>query len=293
MKNFVLLIAASFATAFLLGYRSTRSDTKILTPECYVSCFNADVRELFKTEAGTQAFANMHEPPLFFKIGKAKGKMIAMKAIDGKDAQAFEIKSKKKSRNYILVIQEWWGLNDYIKAEAKNLSNSLNNANILALDMYDGKVAATPDSAMKLVQGANTDRLERIIKAAISYAGPDARIFTIGWCFGGMWSLQASILAGNQGAGCVMYYGRPETNIEKLKRLNCDVIGFFGNKDKSPSPQMVNAFEENMKAAGKILIANKYEAGHGFANPSNPSYDKAAREDAYKKTITFLKARMK
>jgi carboxymethylenebutenolidase len=292
MKNFLFLVLAALASACLLGYNLKATDSKILTPECYVSCFTADVREQFKDEASTMAFANMHETPLGFKMGKEKGKMISIKSTDGKDAWAYEIKSKKKSNNYILVIQEWWGLNDYIKVEAQNLSKDLSNANILALDLYDGKVAATPDSAMKLVQAVKTDRLENIIKAAIAYAGPDAKIFTVGWCFGGMWSLQASILAAKQGAGCAMYYGRPETNIEKLKKLNGDVIGFFGNLDKSPSPVMVNAFEQNMKTAGKILIANKYEAGHGFANPSNPSFNKEAREDAYKKTITFFKSRM-
>ncbi len=90
-----------------------------------------------------------------------------------------------------------------------------------------------------------------------------------------------------------MYYGRPENNMEKLKQLNADVIGFFGNKDRSPSPEVVNAFEENMKKAGKTLIINRYDAGHGFANPSNPNFDKEATSDAYEKTISFFKIRMK
>lgn len=163
---------------------------------------------------------------------------------------------------------------------------------MIALDLYDGKVAATPDSAMKLVRAAQTDRLENIIKGAIAYAGKDARIYTIGWCFGGMWSLQASILAGKQAAGCVMYYGRPENNMEKLKNLNCDVIGFFGNQDRSPSPELVTKFESDMQAAGKKLTAHKYEANHGFANPSNPSFNKAATEDAHAMAIAFLKQHM-
>jgi carboxymethylenebutenolidase len=108
-----------------------------------------------------------------------------------------------------------------------------------------------------------------------------------------MWSLQASILAGKQGAGCVMYYGRPETNVEKLKQLKTDVIGFFGNLDKSIPPEMVTEFENNMKAAGKNLIVNRYDAGHGFANPSNPVFDKDATEDSHNKTIDFLKKRIK
>jgi carboxymethylenebutenolidase len=104
--------------------------------------------------------------------------------------------------------------------------------------------------------------------------------------------LQASLLAGKQAAGCVMFYGRPENNIEKLKTLNCEVLGFFGNKDRSPSPEMVTKFEADMVTAGKKLATNKYEAGHGFANPSNPAYNKEATEDAYKKVFAFYKEKM-
>jgi carboxymethylenebutenolidase len=190
------------------------------------------------------------------------------------------------------VIQEWWGLNDNIKREAEALAAELGNVNVLALDMYDGKVASTADSAMVFMRAATTPRLESIVKGAIAYVGEDAKIFTIGWCFGGMWSLQSSLLAGKQAAGCVMYYGRPENNLEKLKNLNCEVIGFFGNKDQSPSPAVVNKFEADMAAVGKKITTNKYEAGHGFANPSNPSFNKEATEDAHVKTIAFLKSKM-
>jgi carboxymethylenebutenolidase len=105
-----------------------------------------------------------------------------------------------------------------------------------------------------------------------------------------MWSLQTAILAGPQAKGTVMYYGRPESNMEKLQSIQCDVIGFFGNQDKSPSPELVNAFEKNMKLAGKNLSVNRYEANHGFANPSNPSFNPTASADAYAKSIAFLKA---
>jgi carboxymethylenebutenolidase len=108
-----------------------------------------------------------------------------------------------------------------------------------------------------------------------------------------MWSLQASILAGKQGAGCVMYYGRPETNISKLQQLNTDVIGFFANQDRSITPERVTEFENNMKTAGKTLTVYRYDAGHGFANPSNPIFNKQARDDSHEKTLAFLKARIK
>lgn len=292
MKKILFLSLAALGTAAFLGHRYKAPEPALLSPECYISCFNGDVREQFRQEAATPAFAAMHESPRYYQLENPIGKTVSFTAADGSAAMGYEIRSKTKSNKWVFVIQEWWGLNDYIKRESETLSRELDHANVIALDLYDGKVAATPDSAMKLVRAAQTERLENIIKGAIAYAGKNARIYTIGWCFGGMWSLQASMLAGKQAAGCVMYYGRPENNMEKLKNLNCDVIGFFGSQDRSPSPEVVTKFKADMQAAGKNLTAYTYEANHGFANPSNPNFNKSATEDTHAKAIAFLKARM-
>ncbi len=292
MKKFIALTLAAFCTAAFLSYSYKTPTPQPLTPECYVSCFTTEIMDQFKAEASTASFAMMHDNPIPYTVADPLGKPVTFKAADGSNAMGYEIRSKKKSNKWLFVIQEWWGLNDYIKKESETFYNDLGDVNVIALDLYDGKIASTADSAMKLIQSAKTERLESIIKGAIAYAGTDAKIYTVGWCFGGMWSLQSTLLAGKQAAGCVMYYGRPENNIEKLKTLNCDVIGFFGNKDRSPSPEVVNKFEADMQAAGKKLIANKYDAGHGFANPSNPVYNKEAAADAHAKAVAFLKERM-
>jgi carboxymethylenebutenolidase len=218
------------------------------------------------------------------------GTIVPFNAADGKPGQAYFIPAKKKSDKWLIVIQEWWGLNDNIKMEADQYFKDLGDVNVMAVDMYDGKVAATPDSAMKLMRGADMNRMVALIQGAVKHAGSKASIYSVGWCFGGMWSLQTAIIAGPQAKGSVMYYGRPESNMEKLKTIQCDIIGFFGNLDQSPSPAMVNTFEDNMKLAGKNLTTYKYEAGHGFANPSNPSYNAAAKTDSYSKAIAFLKS---
>jgi carboxymethylenebutenolidase len=292
MKKIIALTFAAFCTAAFLSYSYKTPAPQPLTPECYVSCFTSEIMDQFKAEASTASFAMMHDNPIPYAVADPLGKPVTFKAADGTTAMGYEIRSKKKSNKWLFVIQEWWGLNDYIKKESETFYNDLGDVNVIALDLYDGKIAATADSAMKLIQSAKTERLESIIKGAIAYAGTDAKIYTVGWCFGGMWSLQSSLLAGKQAAGCVMYYGRPENNVEKLKTLNCDVIGFFGNKDRSPSPEVVNKFEADMQAAGKKLIANKYDAGHGFANPSNPVFNKEAAADAHAKAVAFLKERM-
>ena len=255
-----------------------------------ISCMNMETIEAYLQEASTPAFANMHPASKLPSQEALVGSMIKYKTADGLEANAYFIPSKKKSKKWLIVIQEWWGLNENIKHEADKYSKDLQDMNVLAVDMFDGKVAATPDSASKLMRAANMDRMTSIIRGAITLAGDKASIYTVGWCFGGMWSLQTAILAGDNAKGTVMFYGRPESNMEKLKSIQCDVIGFFGNLDRSPSPAMVNEFENNMKAAGKNLVTHKYEAGHGFANPSNPSFKADAAADSYSKAIAFLKS---
>ncbi len=290
MKKLVTLIIAAFATAVLLSYTFKPKNPAFLSPEGYIACYH-QTKDQIELDATNPGFAALHMPPAYYKLENPTGSNITFKA-EGADAKGYFIKSKKKTNKWLFVIQEWWGLNDNIKREAETFAKELGDINVLALDLYDGKVASIPDSAMKLMQGAKSNRLEAIVKGGLAYAGTNAKIYTVGWCFGGGWSLQTTLLAGKQAAGCVMYYGRPENDIERLKTLNCDVIGFFANKDQGIPPAAVDAFEKNMKEAGKNLVVNRYDAAHGFANPSNPVYNKAATEDAHIKTIAFLKAHM-
>ncbi|HYG38245.1 MAG TPA: dienelactone hydrolase family protein, partial [Cytophagales bacterium] len=144
-----------------------------------------------------------------------------------------------------------WGLNDYIKKQSEKLFNDLGNVNILAIDMYDGKIATNPDSARKYATSFDPERGKNLIKGALSHVGKNAKVGTIGWCFGGGWSLQASILAENQGIGCVIYYGMPEKDINQLKKLQAPVLGIFASKEEHISPQIVREFISNMKKADK------------------------------------------
>jgi carboxymethylenebutenolidase len=290
MKKAIYVLFSVLLTASLISWNWTKTQHPTVEKAEVIECLNMETQQAYQLEAGTPAFAGMHPSPIVVNPENLLGKMMSFDAADGKQANAYFIAAKKKSNKYLIVIQEWWGLNDNVKMEADKYYTDLGDVNVIAVDMYDGKVAATPDSAMKLMRGADMVRMTAIMQGAIKYAGSKASIYSVGWCFGGMWSLQTAILAGPQAKGSVMYYGRPESNMEKLKSIQCDIIGFFGNLDQSPSPTMVNDFEKNMKEAGKNLSVNRYEAGHGFANPSNPSYNAVAKEDAYTKAIAFLKA---
>ena len=290
MKKLVLFLAIIAVTFLWSSWNKPVQQRSMINKEEVISCMNSETIEAYLQEAATPAFANMHPDVKQSSQEPLVGSVIQYKTSDGLVANGYFIPSKKKSKKWLIVVQEWWGLNEHIKHEADKYSKDLQDMNVLAVDMFDGKVAATIDSASKLMRAANMDRMTSIIRGAITLAGDKSSIYTVGWCFGGMWSLQTAILAGSNAKGTVMFYGRPESNMEKLKSIQCDVIGFFGNLDRSPAPAMVSEFENNMKAAGKNLVTHKYEAGHGFANPSNPSFRADAASDAYAKAIAFLKS---
>ncbi len=234
-------------------------------------------------------FYEKHDLPADYIHESKSGKMISFPVENGEDGKAFELKASSNSNSYLFVIHEWWGLNEHIKKEAERFYNEIGNVNVLALDLYDGKVATTREDAGKYMRGAQTARLESIIRGAVAYAGENARIATIGWCFGGGWSLQSALLSGEQSIGCVIYYGMPEKDVEKLKTLNSDVLGIFAAQEQWINPQVVKEFEENMEKAGKSVTVHSFEANHGFANPSSQRYNEEAAQEANQLSLDYLK----
>ena len=287
MKKILLLLASAFA----VGNAAAQAPAAT-APSCCARPATASATEAFALLASNQEFVGGHDAPLPYSYA-GEGQVVAFKTPDGQTGRGFEIKSAKPSNKYLLVYQEWWGLNDYIKKEAARFAEELPGVNVLAVDLYDGQVATTPDEAGKLMQSIKTDRAAAIVKGAQLYAGPKAQFASVGWCFGGGWSLQSALLGGKQTVGCVMYYGMPEKDVAKLKTLNSDVLGLFAEQDKSISPEIVAQFEKNMAAAGKKVTVKEYPAVHAFANPSNPKYDKALADDAHQRALAYLKARLK
>jgi len=258
-----------------------------------MACCKQSATQQFAMLASDKKFVMSHPKPRPFHFQSSIGKDITYPTPDGRTADAYELKAKTSTNNYILVVHEYFGLNDYVKKESEDIYNDLGNVNIIDLDLYDGKSSADRAEAAKLMQAVKDDRAEAIIKGAIAYAGPKAHIATLGWCFGGGWSLQATLLAGKQAVACVMFYGMPEKDVNKLKTLHTDVLGNFGNQDQWINPKVVAQFADDMKAAGKKLYLHQYDAGHGFANPSSQSSNPTAAADAYKNTIAFYKERLK
>ena len=249
--------------------------------------------EAFAMLGKSEVFQSAHELPLPFVYISENGKSIQFKTADGTMSNAFEIKAAKPTNNYVLMIHEWWGLNSYIKQQAESLQRELGNVNVIALDLYDGKLATTPEEAGKFMGEVKGERASAIIKGALAYTGKNANIYTIGWCFGGGWSLQASILAGKQASGCIVYYGQPETDQVKLKSLNTDVLFIAATQDQWISKEVVSTFEKDMKTAGKKIVVKNYDADHAFANPSNPKFNKIFAADAHKQAVAFLKGHIR
>lgn len=285
MKKLVLL---SLISLLLLTCQSNR-DLAQQTACCYLE-ENASAE--FATFANDQRFSAKHDEPLVINF-KGSGKMIGFPTNDGKKANAYLIKAKAKSKKYLVVIHEWWGLNDHIKKESERYFKALGeNINVIALDMYDGKVATTRENAAKYMQSTKQERAEAIIQGAFTYMGKKAKVASIGWCFGGGWSLQTSILAGKRSKACIMYYGMPEKDTKRLKKLKAAVLGIFASREKWITTEIVKKFEENMKSLKKEIQVKNYDAEHAFANPSNPNYHKVYADEAFGKSIKFLKERL-
>ncbi len=237
-------------------------------------------------------FASFHPSPIAFEFA-AKGEMVNFPTSDGSDGKGYLLKSTSPSDQWLFVYQEWWGLNDHIKHQAEVFYDDLGGkVNVIALDMYDGRVTTNPQEAGQIMQSVKEPRLEEIVKGALKLAGTEAKIANVGWCFGGSWSLKSALLTGNQNIGSVMYYGMPVRDAEKLKTLNSDVLGLFATEEYI-SQAVIEEFAASMKTAGKELTYKIFPAAHGFSNPSNPKYDPVASKVAYEMAISYLKEKFK
>ena len=195
----------------------------------------------------------------------------------------------------IIVVHEWWGLNDNIQAVAKRYAGE--GYTVLAVDLF-GRVATSADTAMVLYQTAmrNVAAGEQNLAAAIAYlkkAGATS-IGSVGYCFGGHWSLRTGLVGGDDVDAVVMYYGAPITAPAQLARLKAPVLGLFGGKDTGIPVDSVRAMERAIVQSGRKATINVYaDANHAFANPSGQAYNAAAAEDAWAKSLAFFKTHLK
>lgn len=196
----------------------------------------------------------------------------------------------------LIVIQEWWGLNDNIRAMADRFAGE--GYLVLAVDLYEGQVATTSDAALANMQAAMKDpaRLLDNLKQAHAYlkSAGAAKVGVVGWCFGGGWALETALELGDGIAATVMYYGRVQTDPAEIAKLKSPLLGLFGALDQGIPVAGVRTFEAALKTAGKDAEIVVYEgADHAFANPSGSRYQEAAATDAWRRTTAFLAGHLK
>lgn len=192
----------------------------------------------------------------------------------------------------LVVIHEWWGLNDWVKEQALKFAGQGYMA--LAVDLYRGQVASDGEHAHELMRGMPQDRAVRDLVAAFDYLAsrPDvdpAKIGSVGWCMGGGFSL---LLAENEPklAACAVNYGAMPTDPALIEKIQAPVLGNFGAEDRGITPDRVHAFETAMKADGKTIDVKVYDgAGHAFENPNNQGgYRPDAAVDAWARMLGFF-----
>lgn len=194
-----------------------------------------------------------------------------------------------KPAGAVMLIHEWWGLNDQIKSVASEVAKQGYLA--LAIDLYAGKLAATPADAETYMKAVVPAEARETMSAWVDWLKqhPDGngKVATIGWCFGGGMSLQAALDRPVDGA--IVYYGNVARTADELKSLKGPVLGIFATQDQWINPAMVQGFEAEMKKAGKVLELHNYDANHAFANPTGQNYDAADARQAWDHTAAFLK----
>ncbi len=227
----------------------------------------------------------------------AEGKQVSYKSGDETVQGMLYAPSGKGPFPALIVIHEWWGLNDWVKEQASKLADQGYVA--LAVDLYRGKVATTPEEAHELMRGVPEDRAKRDLHAASNFLKSQKnvkadRIGSIGWCMGGGYSLDVALQEPTLSAA-VINYGHLATDPESLKKINAAILGIFGGQDKGIPVEDVKKFEQTLKQLGKKIEIKIYpDAGHAFENPNNKAgYRAEDAADAWRITLDFLQRTLK
>jgi carboxymethylenebutenolidase len=192
----------------------------------------------------------------------------------------------------VIMIHEWWGLNDNIRAMADRLAGE--GYIVLAVDLYDGQIAESAEAAREHMLSVveQPDFASENIRQAYAFLSEIAgapRIGSLGWCFGGGWSLNTAILFPDDLDAAVIYYGQVTDDVDRLLPLNVPILGLFGAEDTGIPVASVEAFEAALQKLRKEHDIQIYPGvGHAFANPTGDNYSAEVADDAWKRTLEFL-----
>jgi carboxymethylenebutenolidase len=211
------------------------------------------------------------------------------------DKNATSIAGQQQKLPAVVMIHEWWGLNDNIKEMADELAGE--GYVVLGADLYNGEVATDPNRARELSSsvGENPQQAITNLQSAVQYLASlpnvnSSRIAGLGWCFGGGQSLQLALNSEQHPlAATVIYYGNLVDDTSELSKIKWPVLGIFGDQDNSIPVDSVRAFGRGLNETGVTNEIYIYPGvGHAFANPSGDNYAPQETADAWQKTLTFL-----
>lgn len=197
----------------------------------------------------------------------------------------------------IIVIHEWWGLNENIRAMTERLAGEGYVA--LAVDLYRGATTEDPVEARGLMQGLmgardqGQDNVRQAHDYLVSYLGAPA-VASLGWCLGGTWALETGLALPDRLDAVVIYYGNVPAEEAVLAPLQMPILGLFAEDDAAVPLAGVHAFRDQLAALGKNAHIEIYPGvDHAFANPSGGNYDPETAEDAWQRTLAFLAAHLR
>ena len=270
--------------------------------------FNAAVAETGDTEnqvvVAATADAHKSDIPVATPMAtttparEVVGETVIYGQMDGKDLTGYLVKPADATAQTpaLLVVHEWWGLNDNIRQTADRLAGEGYIA--LVADLYGGKTAAIPKDAIKLMMAlmADTSKGDENIRQAYRYLDETVGaplIGSIGWCMGGRWSLRSAVLFPDDIDATGIYYGNITDKEADLAPLKMPVLGNFASDDPVVKVESVKSFTAVMESLGKDIDVKIYEgAQHGFSNPSGTAYNAEAADDAWRRTMGFLDEHM-
>lgn len=217
------------------------------------------------------------------------GTRIPFTRADGKISDGYLASAGKANAPGIVVIQEWWGLQDQIKGMCDRFA--LSGYDALAPDLYGGTVVPYHDSeaAEREMNSLNfleaTDQAVRGAAQFLLRGSPKVAI--AGFCMGGAVAVLGACRVPEISAA-ITFYGLPPESVAKPADVRVPLQGHFANDDDFASPDKVNAFEAAMKAAGKSFEVYRYDASHAFMNEQRTVHDRASAESAWGRVRSFL-----
>jgi carboxymethylenebutenolidase len=218
------------------------------------------------------------------------GTMIEFARPDGGKTKGY-LATAGQGRPGVVVIQEWWGLNDQICGVADRFARAGYNA--LAPDLYKGRLTTQPDEANHLMTGLDfADATHQDLRGAAQHLqAQSGKVAVMGYCMGGALTIAAAVHVPEFAAG-VCLYGIPPKAFADPAEIRVPLQGHFANKDDWCTPTAVDDLETTLKAAGVTHEIYRYDAAHAFANERSAAYDVACANQAWERMAAFLGAQI-